>query len=68
VQQSFHEVHSHRYIGYKALNRKRIVNDELGRTLKEAVVAYFLSGYVRICLDGLEKITRPSIKITGIRT
>jgi hypothetical protein len=51
---------------YIASNERMIVNNELERMWKEAVVAQ-LRYYPGICLEGLRKTTKTSVRIAGLR-
>jgi hypothetical protein len=42
------------------------MNDELERAWKEAVV-FCLKYYPSICLEGLRKLRKLSVKVTGLR-
>jgi hypothetical protein len=43
------------------------MNNELGSMWKEAVVAYLkVDCYSSICLEGLRKAMKPSVRITGL--
>jgi hypothetical protein len=43
------------------------VNDELKRIWKEAVAALFLRYYPSICLEGLRKPRKTSVRIANLR-